>query len=175
MHRAAGHLAEVAGRSVWTPVSPEKAVGKGPVTNPTGGARMTTARELMTIDPVSIRDTDTLVVAARTMRDLDQFALPVCAEGHRLTGVLTDRDIVTGCVADGADPRVTTAAQVTVGVPLVVQADDCIEAALQLMAAKRVRRLPVVDEGRLVGDLHEAAVAVALPAVALAYARRPKA
>ena len=80
-----------------------------------------------------------------------------------------------GCVADGADPRVTTAAQVTVGVPLVVQADDCIEAALQLMAAKRVRRLPVVDEGRLVGDLHEAAVAVALPAVALAYARRPKA
>ena len=56
---------------------------------------------------------------------------------------------------------------------VAVEADDCIEAALQLMAAKRVRRLPVVDEGRLVGDLHEAAVAIALPAVALEHARRP--
>ena len=65
---------------------------------------MTTARDLMTVDPVSILETDTLVVAARTMRDRAVFSLPVCAEGHRLTGVITDRDIVVGCVADGADP-----------------------------------------------------------------------
>ena len=60
--------------------------------------------------------------------------------------------------------RTTTAGEVTAGVPVAVEADDCIERALQLMATKRVRRLPVVDQGRLVGDLHEAAVAVALPA-----------
>jgi CBS domain-containing protein len=136
---------------------------------------MTTARELMTVDPVSIRDTDTLVVAARAMRDLGCFSLPVCAEGRRLTGVLTDRDIVVGCVADGADPGVTTAGEVTAEVLVAVEADDCIERALQLMATTRVRRLPVVDQGRLVGDLQEAAVALALPAVALEYARRPKA
>jgi CBS domain-containing protein len=136
---------------------------------------MTTARELMTVDPVSIRDTDTLVVAARAMRDLGCFSLPVCGEGRRLTGVLTDRDIVVGCVAEGADPGVTTAGEVTAEVLVAVEADDCIERALQLMATTRVRRLPVVDQGRLVGDLQEAAVAVALPAVALEYARRPKA
>ena len=136
---------------------------------------MTTARELMTADPVSIRDTDSLVVAARTMRDLECCSLPVCGEGRRLTGVLTDRDIVVGCVAQGADPGVTTAGEVTAGVLVAVEADDCIERALQLMATKRVRRLPVVDQGRLVGDLQEGAVALALPAVALEYARRPRA
>jgi CBS domain-containing protein len=108
------------------------------------------------------------------MRELDLFSLPVCREGRRLTGVLTDRDIVVWCVADGADPRVTTAGQVTAGDPVVVEADDCIEWALQLMATRRVRRLPVVHQGRLVGDLHETAVAVALPTVALAYASRPR-
>jgi CBS domain-containing protein len=82
---------------------------------------------------------------------------------------------VVGCVADGADPGVTTAGEVTAEVLVAVEADDCIERALQLMATTRVRRLPVVDQGRLVGDLQEAAVAVALPAVALEYARRPKA
>jgi CBS domain-containing protein len=127
----------------------------------------------MTVDPVSIRDTDTLLVAARTLRDLGRSSVPVCGEGRRLTGVLTDRDIVVGCVAEGADPRTTTAGEVTAGVPVTVEADDCIERALQLMATTRVRRVPVVDQGRLVGDLHEAAVVVALPAVAVKLVRRP--
>ena len=135
---------------------------------------MTTARDLMTVDPVSILETDTLVVAARTMRDRAVFSLPVCAEGHRLTGVITDRDIVVGCVADGADPWTTTAGQLD-GTPVVLAADGGIEEALQLMASRRVRRLPVVDEsGRLVGDLHEAAVAIALPGLAIAQARRTR-
>jgi CBS domain-containing protein len=136
---------------------------------------MTTARELMTVDPVSIRDTDTLLVAARTMRNSGRSSVPVCDEGHRLTGVLTERDIVVGCVAEGIDPGATTAGEVTAGVQVAVEADDCIEAALQLMATKRVRRVPVVDQGRLVGDLHEAAVVVALPAVAVKHVRRPRA
>jgi len=136
---------------------------------------MTTARDLMTVDPVSILESDTLVVAARTMRDSAVFSLPVCAEGHRLTGVITDRDIIVGCVADGGDPWTTTAGQLADGTPVVVAADGGIEEALQLMASKRVRRLPVVDEGgRLVGDLHEAAVAIALPELAIAQARRTR-
>jgi len=136
---------------------------------------MTTARDLMTVDPVSILESDTLVVAARTMRDSAVFSLPVCAEGHRLTGVITDRDIVVGCVADGGDPGTTTVSQLADGTPVVVSADVGIEQALQLMASKRVRRLPVVDEGgRLVGDLHEAAVAIALPELAIAQARRTR-
>jgi CBS domain-containing protein len=134
---------------------------------------MTTARELMSVDPVSIRDTDTVLVAARTLRNLGRSSVPVCDEGHRLTGVLTDRDIVVGCVAEGADPGATTAGEVTTGALIAVDADDDIERALQLMATKRVRRIPVVDHGRLVGDLQEAAVVVALPAVALKLVRRP--
>ena len=90
--------------------------------------------------------------------------------------MITDRDIVVGCVADGGDPWTTTAGQLADGTPVVVAADGGIEEALQLMASKRVRRLPVVDEsGRLVGDLHEAAVAIALPELAIAQARRTRA
>ena len=52
-------------------------------------------------------DLDTLVDAARKMRDLDVGALPVCGEDDRLQGMVTDRDIVVECVAEGGDPGTT--------------------------------------------------------------------
>ncbi len=71
---------------------------------------MTTARDIMTGGVQCVDVNETLVQAAQKMRDLGVGALPICGEDHRLKGMLTDRDIVVNCVADGIDPGTKTAA-----------------------------------------------------------------
>ena len=120
---------------------------------------MTTARELMTAGAECVGENETLVDAARKMRDLDVGALPICGEDDRLKGVLTDRDIVVKCLADGGDPKTTTAGTYGQGKPVTIGADDSAEEALKTMAKHQVRRLPVIDGHRLVGMLAQADVA----------------
>jgi CBS domain-containing protein len=97
------------------------------------------------------------------MRDLDVGALPICGEDDRLKGVLTDRDIVVKCLAEGGDPSTTTAGTYGEGKPVTIGADDSAEEALKTMAKHQVRRLPVIDGHRLVGMLAQADVARSLP------------
>jgi CBS domain-containing protein len=127
------------------------------------GDRMKTARELMTPGAECAGEKDTLVEAARKMRDLDVGALPICGEDNRLKGMLTDRDIVVKCVADGGDPGKTTAGAFGTGKPVTIGADDSIEEALRTMEQHQVRRLPVIDGHTLVGMLAQADVVAALP------------
>ena len=70
---------------------------------------MTVARDLMTPDPTCVKEDQTLADAARMMRDLDVGALPICGNDDRLKGMLTDRDIVVKCIAEGGDPTTATA------------------------------------------------------------------
>jgi CBS domain-containing protein len=125
---------------------------------------MTSARELMTSGAECIGENDTLTEAARRMRDLDVGSLPICGEDSRLKGMLTDRDIVVRCIAEGGDPQTATAGQLAQGKPVTIGADDPAEEALRTMAAHQVRRLPVIDGHDLVGMLAQADVARALPA-----------
>ena len=124
---------------------------------------MTTARELMTEGAECVQANETLVDAARKMRDLDVGALPICGEDDRLKGVLTDRDIVVRCIADGKNPAEVKAGDMGQGKPVTIGADDSAEEALQTMSQHQVRRLPVIDGHRLVGMLSQADVARALP------------
>ncbi len=124
---------------------------------------MTTARELMTADPTCVRTTDTLAVAAQKMRDLGVGSLPICGDDDRLTGVVTDRDIVVRCIAEGSDPSSTEVSVLADGKPVTIGADDDVEEALRTMASHDVRRLPVIDGHDLVGVLSQADVARALP------------
>ena len=124
---------------------------------------MTTARELMTEGAECVQSTETLVDAARKMRDLDVGALPICGEDDRLKGVLTDRDIVVRCIAEGRNPADVRAGDMGQGKPVTIGADDSAEEALQTMSQHQVRRLPVIDGHRLVGMLSQADVARALP------------
>lgn len=124
---------------------------------------MTTAREIMTADPEFVREGDTLVDAARKMAEFGVGALPVCGDDGRLTGMVTDRDIVVSCIARGGDPATTTAGSLTRGAPVTVGADDPVEEALATMSSNQVRRLPVVDGHDLVGMLSQADVARAMP------------
>lgn len=124
---------------------------------------MPTARDLMTPGAECVQANETLVDAARKMRDLDVGALPICGEDNRLKGVLTDRDIVVRCIADGKSPSDTKASDLAQGKPVTIGADDSAEEALKTMSQHQIRRLPVIDGQRLVGMLSQADVARALP------------
>src|SRR3982750_1739885 len=81
--------------------------GYGTCHIPQGGTTMTTARDIMTQGVECARSEETLADAARKMRDLDVGALPICGDDDRLKGVVTDRDLVVKCVAEGTDPTST--------------------------------------------------------------------
>ena len=125
---------------------------------------MTVARDLMTPDPKCVKEDQTLADAARMMRDLDVGALPICGNDDRLKGMVTDRDIVVKCIADGGDPNTMTAGSLGEGRPITIGADDDIRDALVVMQEYQVRRLPVIDGHDLVGIISQADIARELSA-----------
>jgi CBS domain-containing protein len=125
---------------------------------------MTVARDLMTPDPKCVKEDQTLADAARMMRDLDVGALPICGNDDRLKGMVTDRDIVVKCIAEGGDPNTVTAGSLGEGKPITIGADDDIRDALVVMQEYQVRRLPVIDGHDLVGIVSQADIARELSA-----------
>jgi CBS domain-containing protein len=120
---------------------------------------MTKVREIMTSDAKCVGERQSLTDAARMMRELGVGALPICGDDDRLKGMLTDRDIVVKCIAEGGDPTSTRAGDLAQGEPVTVGADDDVEVALETMSKHAVRRLPVIDGHDLVGMLAQADVA----------------
>lgn len=116
-------------------------------------------RDTMTADPRSISPGDPIVEAARLMRDENVGSLPVTDEG-KLVGMLTDRDIAVRVVAEGKSLESTTVGEVFSRNPVAARPDQDLDEALQLMAQHQVRRLPVVEDDRLVGILAQADVAL---------------
>jgi CBS domain-containing protein len=101
--------------------------------------------------------------AAALMREHHVGSLVVVdegAQGRVPVGILTDRDIVVRGVAEGLDPSVARVGDVASRTPVAVAPDQDLDEALELMAEHRVRRLPVVDDGRLVGVVSQADVAL---------------
>jgi CBS-domain-containing membrane protein len=117
----------------------------------------------MTGDAECVSVDETLADAARKLRDLDVGALPICGEDNRLKGMLTDRDIVVKCLAEGKDPFSTKVAELADGKPVTIGADDSVEEALQAMKEHGVRRLPVIDGHDLIGIVSQADIARKLP------------
>ncbi len=111
---------------------------------------MTTVRDVMTTDVRIVRPSQSLEHVARVLRDLDVGSVPVC-DGAKLQGMITDRDIIVKAVAAGRDLAKTTAAELVEGTPVWVPADADIAEAQRLMSQNKVRRLPVIEDKRLVG------------------------
>jgi len=122
-----------------------------------------TAREIMSTDCTCASTDETVADAARKMRDLDVGSLPICGEDSRLAGMITDRDIVMKCVAEGGDPGSAKVSEFAQGKPVTIGADDSVEEALRTMTSHGVRRLPVIDGHDLVGIISQADVARNLP------------
>ncbi|HYH00666.1 MAG TPA: CBS domain-containing protein [Terriglobales bacterium] len=107
-------------------------------------------RDIMTTEIEVAEPEDTLEDVAVMMRDQDVGAIPV-VEDDELIGIITDRDIVVRCVAEGKDPSEIAADEIISGDLHTITPDDDIEEARRIMADMQIRRLPVVDDGRLVG------------------------
>ena len=123
-----------------------------------------TARDIMTPDCKCIGENDSVLDAAKKLAELDIGSMPICGEDDRLKGMLTDRDIVVKVLAQGKDPASVKAGELGVGdgKTITIGADDSIDEALRTMTDHKVRRLPVIDDHRLVGIISQADVATNL-------------
>lgn len=108
-------------------------------------------RDVMESKLEVIAPNQTLADAAKKMRDDDIGSLPI-VEDSKLIGIITDRDIVVRCIANGADPKSTAVRDAASDDVVHCRADQTVEDATKIMAAAKVRRLPVIDaDRRLVG------------------------
>ncbi|MGK8488689.1 CBS domain-containing protein [Nocardia asiatica] len=119
---------------------------------------MTTARDIMTPNVECVRSSDTVVAAAQRMAELNVGALPICGEDDKLKGMLTDRDIVVKVIAQRKDPLGVDAGELG-GELITVEADDDVRKVMSVMSQHQVRRVPVLENGRLVGIIAQADVA----------------
>lgn len=103
-------------------------------------------RDLVTIDPA-----ESAALAARLLARHNVGSLPVCGENGRLQGIVTDRDIILRCVAPEEDPAQVPVRHIMTRHPKALSPGDDVRQAAQVMAIQQVRRLPVVEAGRLVG------------------------
>jgi CBS domain-containing protein len=115
-------------------------------------------RDVMTPGPETIQADRPAAEAAKLMKEADAGMIPVMNNGNIL-GTVTDRDIVVRLVAEGRDPQSTPVYEIASTEVVTIEPDRDLEEALELMAKHKVRRLPVVENGRLVGVLAQADVA----------------
>ena len=110
-------------------------------------------KDLMSGMVIRIHDKENVSVAARTLTHYNIGALPVCTTDGKLCGVVTDRDIVTRCMAPGRNPETTTVRQIMSSQVISVTPDTDSGVAAHLMGRRQVRRLPVVEDGKVCGML----------------------
>jgi CBS domain-containing protein len=116
---------------------------------------MSQAKDLMHAGVTCVREGETLETAAKRMRDLGIGALPICGIDERLHGIITDRDIVIKCLAEGRDPKTTTAGELAQDKPVTMDIEADADEVIELMAEHRIRRMPVTVNHRLVGIITE--------------------
>ena len=108
-------------------------------------------RELMNPCVVTVEPGATASLAARLISRHNVGSLPVCGSDRKLRGMVTDRDIVLRCIASEDDPAQTPVRDImSRGCATVSPNADCRQAT-HLMAQHQVRRLPVVENGKLIG------------------------
>jgi CBS domain-containing protein len=110
-------------------------------------------QEIMTPSPQAARPEDSVATVAMMMRDEDVGAIPIVDAGDRLQGIITDRDITIQVVAAGIDPAAAKVADFMTTNPTTIGPEADVKHAADRMAAEQIRRLPVVQGGRLVAML----------------------
>jgi CBS domain-containing protein/uncharacterized membrane protein YuzA (DUF378 family) len=116
-------------------------------------------RSAMSTDVTSVDRRTPVIESARLLAREDVGSLPIL-EGERVVGIVTDRDIVLRAVAGGRDIENVTVGEIASQELVTVEADDELDEALRRMARHQVRRLPVLEGGRLVGMLAQRDIAL---------------
>jgi CBS domain-containing protein len=128
---------------------------------------MSTCSDIMTKHPVCCLPEDTAEQAAQLMQGEDVGPLPVVEnyETKRVMGIVTDRDLALKVVAEGRNPSETHVGEIMTVNPATCRAEDELQAVLDVMMYKQVRRVPVVDEhDALIGIISQADIATRLGA-----------
>ena len=109
--------------------------------------------DIMTKPVIRISPEESVAVAARTLTHYNIGAMPVCGSDGRLCGMLTDRDIVTRCLAAGRSPSATSVKDIMTTKLYVARPEMDASVAAGLMGREQIRRLPVMDNGKLCGTV----------------------
>lgn len=118
-----------------------------------------TVRELMNKNVIAVSPDETVSLAARLLFRHNIGSVPVCTEDGKIKGIVTDRDITLRCVATDSDPETTPVKEIMTRSIVSAAPEDDIDKAAALMSTAQIRRLPVVDSGKLVGFLALADIA----------------
>ncbi len=117
-------------------------------------------KDIMSSHLITVDREETVAAAARLLSRHNIGALPVTASGGKLVGMLTDRDIAVRCVAANFDPNLTRVRSVMSAGVVTIPAEESGVKAAKTMGKHQVRRLPVTSQGRLVGMLSQADLAL---------------
>lgn len=123
---------------------------------------MTTVREIMTPDPACVSTNDTVRDAAGKIAEQGVGSVPVLGEDNELKGMITDRDVVVQVLAEGKDVRAVKAGELTQNKVVTVRPDDDLTSAMRTMTEHQIRRVPVSENGRVVGIIAQADIARSL-------------
>ena len=110
-----------------------------------------TISQVMTPDPWTVQEQAPIREAARIMRDADIGDVIVVRSDGSVCGIITDRDLVVRAVAEGADANTAPVSDVCMHSVVSISSGDPVDQALPLMREHNIRRLPVIDDSRLVG------------------------
>ena len=108
-------------------------------------------KDVMNTKVISVTPEEPVSFASRLLGRSNIGALPVCTSDGRLRGIVTDRDIVLRCVAQGSDPETTAVNEIMSRSILTASPTDDMKKLSEMMASAQIRRMPVVDNGKLVG------------------------
>jgi CBS domain-containing protein len=106
-----------------------------------------------------VGESETVADAAAKLADLGVGAVPICGDDDKLKGMITDRDITVKVVAQGKDASQVKAGELGEGPPVTVDADADAEEVVRVMEQNQIRRVPVLEDKRLVGIVSQADVA----------------
>jgi CBS domain-containing protein len=126
---------------------------------------MKTCKEVMTNNPVCCLPEETVHEVSQLMKSEDVGSIPVIENrnSHELIGILTDRDLAMNVIAAGRDPIKTKVREVMKHSPFTCLESDDVQKALDVMATRQVRRIPVIDQSRrIVGIIAQGDIATRL-------------
>lgn len=118
-------------------------------------------RQIMQKELVTILATSSVHDATMKMKEHTVSSVLITEEGWKLKGILTDRDIAMAVAADVRDPKTTCVCDIMSQDPITINADADFDSAMRIMHKAKIRRLPVTENGKLVGLISSDDVAAA--------------
>jgi len=107
--------------------------------------------EIMTKEVISLSVDDTVQRAAEIMKEYNIGSIPVNTQDRGIVGIVTDRDIILRCAAEGMDIKTQTVRSIMTSNPVACDENIDVDDAARIMSERQIRRLPITQSNKLVG------------------------